>query len=86
VAKKRGNPNWGKPEVNIVPYTGESSFEEFVRGVNSVAGSRLVPDFSHVCTFVLPSPSRDLGAASCAPVFVLRRTWDVQNGLGVWSA
>jgi hypothetical protein len=31
VAKKRGNPNWGKPEVNIVPYTGESSFEEFVR-------------------------------------------------------
>jgi len=22
VAKKRGNPNWGKPEWNTVPYTG----------------------------------------------------------------
>jgi hypothetical protein len=31
VAKKRGNPNWGKPEVNIIPYTGASSFEEVVR-------------------------------------------------------
>jgi hypothetical protein len=31
VAKKRGNPNCGKPEVNIIPYTGESSFEEIVR-------------------------------------------------------
>lgn len=28
VAKKRGNPNWGKPEVNTIPYTGTSSFEE----------------------------------------------------------
>jgi hypothetical protein len=31
VAKKRGNPNWGKPELNIIPYTGASSFEEIVR-------------------------------------------------------
>jgi hypothetical protein len=31
VAKKRGNPNWGKPEVNVIPYTGVSSFEEVVR-------------------------------------------------------
>jgi hypothetical protein len=31
VAKKRGNPNWGKPEVNIIPYTGTSSFEDVVR-------------------------------------------------------
>ena len=31
VAKKRGNPNWGKPEVNTVPYTGASSFEEVVK-------------------------------------------------------
>ena len=31
MAKKRGNPNWGKPEVNITPYTGASSFEEVVR-------------------------------------------------------
>ena len=31
MAKKRGNPNWGKPEVNIIPYPGESSFEEVVR-------------------------------------------------------
>jgi len=31
VPKKRRNPNWGKPEVNIIPYTGESSFEEVVR-------------------------------------------------------
>ena len=31
MAKKRGNPNWGKPEVNIIPYTGPSSFEEVVR-------------------------------------------------------
>src|SRR5882762_3327693 len=28
VSKKRGNPNWGKPEVNTLPYTGVSSFEE----------------------------------------------------------
>ena len=31
MAKKRGNPNWGKPELNIIPYTGASSFEEVVR-------------------------------------------------------
>jgi hypothetical protein len=31
VAKKRGNPGWGKPEVNNVPYTGTSSFEEVVK-------------------------------------------------------
>jgi len=31
VAKKRGNPNWGKPELSVIPYTGESSFEEIVK-------------------------------------------------------
>jgi hypothetical protein len=31
VPKKRGNPNWGKPEVNIIPYSAASSFEEVVR-------------------------------------------------------
>jgi hypothetical protein len=31
VAKKRGNPNWGEPEGNTIPYTGTSSFEEVVR-------------------------------------------------------
>jgi hypothetical protein len=31
VAKKRGNPNWGKPVVTSAPYTGASSFEEVVR-------------------------------------------------------
>jgi hypothetical protein len=31
VAKKRGNPNWGKPEVNTIPYTGVSSFEAVVK-------------------------------------------------------
>ena len=31
MAKKRGNPNWGKPELSIIPYTGASSFEELVR-------------------------------------------------------
>jgi hypothetical protein len=30
VAKKRGNPNWGKPEVSV-RYTGASSFEEVVK-------------------------------------------------------
>jgi hypothetical protein len=29
--KKRDNPNWGKPKVNAVPYTGTSSFEEIVK-------------------------------------------------------
>jgi hypothetical protein len=28
VAKKRGNPNWGKPELNTLRYTGATSFEE----------------------------------------------------------
>ena len=31
MANKRGNPNWGKPEVNTIPYTGTSSFEEVVK-------------------------------------------------------
>jgi len=31
VSKKRSNPNWGKPEVNTVPYAGASSFEEVVK-------------------------------------------------------
>ena len=31
MAKKRGNPNWGKPEVNTIPYSGTSSFEEVVK-------------------------------------------------------
>lgn len=31
MAKKRGNPNWGKPEVNTLPYAGVSSFEEVVK-------------------------------------------------------
>ncbi len=31
MAKKRGNPNWGKPEVNTVPHAGASSFEEVVK-------------------------------------------------------
>ena len=31
MSKKRGNPNWGKSEVNAIPYTGTSSFEEVVK-------------------------------------------------------
>jgi hypothetical protein len=31
VTKKRGNPNWGKPELNTVPYTGATSFEEVAK-------------------------------------------------------
>ena len=31
MAKKRGNPDWGKPEMISVPYTGASSFEEVVK-------------------------------------------------------
>ena len=31
MARKRGNPNWGKPEVNNFPYAGASSFEEVVK-------------------------------------------------------
>jgi hypothetical protein len=31
VVKKRGNPNWGKPEVSSFPYTGTNSFEEVVK-------------------------------------------------------
>ena len=30
MAKKRGNPNWGKPDMNIASYT-PSSFEEMVK-------------------------------------------------------
>ena len=29
--KKRGNPNWGKPEVNTLRYAGVISFEEMVK-------------------------------------------------------
>jgi hypothetical protein len=31
MAKKRGNPNWGKPEFNTIPYTGATSFEEIAK-------------------------------------------------------
>ena len=31
MAKKRGNPNLGKPEVNAIPYTGANSFDEIVK-------------------------------------------------------
>ena len=31
MSKKRGNPNWGKPEVHTVPHAGASSFEEVVK-------------------------------------------------------
>jgi len=31
MAKKRGNPNWGKPDVNASPYTGPTSFDEVVK-------------------------------------------------------
>jgi hypothetical protein len=31
MVKKRGNSNWGKPDVNVVAYTGPSSFEEIVK-------------------------------------------------------
>ena len=31
MAKKRGNPNWGKPDLTNVPYTGSTSFEEVVK-------------------------------------------------------
>ena len=31
MAKKRGNPNWCKPEMNTLPYAGVSSFEEMVK-------------------------------------------------------
>lgn len=31
MAKKRDNPNWGKPESNILPYAGASSFEGIVK-------------------------------------------------------
>jgi hypothetical protein len=31
VRKKRGNPNWGKPEVNTLRYAGVISFEEMVK-------------------------------------------------------
>jgi len=31
MVKNRGNPNWGKPDVNAGAYTGPSSFEEIVK-------------------------------------------------------
>ena len=31
MAEKRGNPNWGKPELNTVPYAGATSFEEVAK-------------------------------------------------------
>jgi hypothetical protein len=31
MAKKRGNPNWGKPDVNANTYTGPTSFDEVVK-------------------------------------------------------
>jgi hypothetical protein len=31
MAKKRGNPNWGKPDLNTIPYTGATSFEEIAK-------------------------------------------------------
>jgi len=31
MSKKRGNPNWGKPELVNTPYTGSTSFEEVVK-------------------------------------------------------
>lgn len=31
MTNKRGNPNWCKPELHIVPYTGATSFEEIAK-------------------------------------------------------
>jgi len=31
VPKKRGNPNWGKGEVNTLPSAGASSFQDIVK-------------------------------------------------------
>ncbi len=31
MTKKRGNPNWGKPDVNVTGLTGPTSFEEVVK-------------------------------------------------------
>jgi hypothetical protein len=31
VTKKRGNPNWRKPELNAVPCAGATSFEEVAK-------------------------------------------------------
>lgn len=31
MTKKRGNPNWGKPDVNATAFPGPSSFEEVVK-------------------------------------------------------
>jgi hypothetical protein len=31
MAKKRGNPNWGKPDVHASALTGPTSFEEVVK-------------------------------------------------------
>ena len=31
MTKKRGNPNWGKPEVRTTPYASVTSFDEIVK-------------------------------------------------------
>lgn len=31
MTNKRGNPNWCKPELHIVPYAGTTSFEEIAK-------------------------------------------------------
>lgn len=31
MTNKRGNPNWCKPKLHIVPYTGATSFEEIAK-------------------------------------------------------
>jgi hypothetical protein len=42
VTKQRGNPNWGKPDVDSGRYSGPTSFEEIVRKL------RLSPeDYQH---------------------------------------
>jgi hypothetical protein len=42
MVKKRGNPNWGKPEANIGAYTGPSSFEAIVKTLHLSPG-----DYEH---------------------------------------
>jgi hypothetical protein len=83
VAKKRGNPNWGKPEVNIIPYTGESSFEEVVRKLGLSPGCKRIRTRStcHRASckhgmwklkktreYCYLRHLETLGSASCAPV------------------
>lgn len=42
MTKQRGNPNWGKPDVDSGRYSGPTSFEEIVRKL------RLSPeDYQH---------------------------------------